>query len=448
MKRTFAIALLFFCVAAQGWSQDEASAPLSQSSWHPALNGDTGSLAFSAETEKINQLAGGVTLDSTYDDNALGSATDHISNIGYGVMPNISITEVRNRSLFTLMYDPGFVWNQRMSPQNQANQNLDFNGQYRLTEHLSARIHDNFVDQSSSFNQVMQNPSLPGGNVLTQPNQSVITPLAKQLTNLTNADLEDQIGEGTNIGMSGTFNKLSFQEASNSPIQLYDNESWSGAAFYSHHLSDRHSVGATYTFQDLLTFGQMRERSQTQSLVLFYKLDPKPGLTFSIFAGPDHSITNSQFQLVLGPFTIPVNNTESMWLVDEGANFSWQGQGTSARISLIHHVTDGGGLTGAVQIYSGTLGLRRQMSRTVIVDLALNYGDNNPLSHVFGGAFSGYSGSIGVERLIGDHVSVSTRYGRAYQRYGEYGAGTANSSANHNQAWVTVNYHFSRPLGR
>jgi hypothetical protein len=443
-----AITLLFLSIAVQGWTQDEASQPSGQSSWHPSLNGDTGSLAFSGEAERVNQLSGGVTLSSTYDDNALSSGTNQIGNIGYGVMPNISITEVRTRALWTFNYNPGFVWNQRMSPQYQASHNLDFNGQYRLTEHLSARIHDNFVDQSSSFNQVTQNPLLPGGNVLSQPNQSVITPLAKQLSNLTNADLQDQMGEATNIGMSGSFNKLSFQEASSGPIQLYNNESWSGAAFYSHHLSVRHSVGTTYTFQDFLTFGQSRERSQSQSIVLFYTFDPKPGLTFSIFAGPDYSTTNSQFQLALGPFLIPINHTESMWLADEGVNFSWQGQKTSARINFIHHVTDGGGLTGAVQIYSGTVGLRRQISKTLTGDLALNYGDNNPLSHTFGGAFSGYSGSIGVERLIASHVSVAMRYGRAYQRYGEYGVGTTNSSANHNQAFVTVNYHFSRPLGR
>jgi len=447
MKQNLAITILLLSLAVPAWTQDEASQP-SQSAWHPALNGDTGSLAFSGESETVNQLSGGVTLSTTYDDNAFSSNTDRVSNLGYGVMPNLSITEVRARTLWSLNYNPGFTWNQRMSTKYSASHNLDFNGQYRLTEHLSARLHDNFVNQNSSFNLVNQNSLLPGGNVLSQPNQSVITPLVKQLTNTTNADLEDLIGENTNIGVSGSFNKLNFQEKSSSPITLYNNESWSGAAFYAHRLSARHSVGVNYTFQDFLTFGQMRERSQSQSVVLFYTFTPNPGVKFSIFAGPDYSVTNSQFQLNLGIFTIPINHTESMWLADEGANFSWQGQKTSARIDLIHHVTDGGGLTGAVQIYSGTLGLRRQISKTFTGDLALNYGDNNPLSHTFGSAFSGYGGSIGLEKVIGDHVSVAMRYGRAYQRYGQYGAGTANSSADHNQALVTVNYHFSRPLGR
>ena len=448
MKQNVAITLLLLLfIALPARSQDEDSQP-SQTAWHPVLNGDTGSLAFSGEAEIVNQLSGGVALSTTYDDNAFSSNTHPVNNFGYGVTPSVSITEERARSLWSLNYNPGFTWNQRMAPQYAASHNLDFTGQYRLTEHLSGRIHDNFVDQSSSFDLLNQNPALPAGNVLSQPNQSVVTPLVNQLTNITNADLEDQIGEDTNIGLSGSFNKLNFQEKSNSPVTLYNNESWSGAGFYSHRLSARHAMGATYTFQNFLTFGQMRERSQSQSIVLFYTFSPKSGVKFSIFAGPDHSITNSKFNLNLGPFLIPIDHTESMWLVDEGANLSWQGQKTSARIDLIHHVTDGGGLTGAVQIYSGTAGLRRQISKTLTGDVALNYGDNNPLSHAFGSAFSGYSGSIGIEQVIGNHVSVAMRYARAYQRYGEYGAGTANSSANHNQAWITVNYHFSRPLGR
>jgi len=353
-----------------------------------------------------------------------------------------------SRSQLSFAYNPGFVWNQRIDPQTEINQNLDFNWQYRLREHLTARIHDHFVDQSTSFNQLNANPLQPAGNVLNQPNPSVITSLASELANITNVDLMDQIGEGTNIGVSGSFNKLNFRDTGNSTTQLWNNESWSGQAFYSHHLSARHSVGVTYTLQKIATFGQVQEHTQSQSVQLFYTLNVKPGVTLSIFAGPDRSTTNDVLQLNLGLGTIAINNTVSRWLVDEGATFAWQGQKTSARINLIHHVTDGGGLTGAVQLYSGIFDLRRQMSRTWTGDFALSYGNNDPLSHTSGSAFTSFSGTIGVERTLGEHVSVATRYGRYLQQSQEYGVtGTPNFWANHNQAWVTVSYHFSRPLG-
>lgn len=449
MKQTLAVTLLFVSLGVQGWSQADPSQSSSQNPWHPAVNGESGSLAFSSEAEKVNLFSGGLTLSSTYDDNALSSGANRIGNVGYMVMPSLSITEARTRTLWTLNYNPGFVWNQRLSTQYQADHNLDFNLQYRLTEHLSARIHDKFIDQSTSFNRLNENPLLPGGNVLNQPNQSVITPLANQLTNVTNVDLVDQIGEGTSIGVSGNFNKLIFRNTSNGAVQLFDNESWGGDAFYSHHLSARRAVGVTYTFQKIATFGQDLQHAQSQSVLLFYTVDLKPGMTLSLFAGPDRSTTNDRFQLAVGPILIPINITESRWLVDEGATFAWQGQKTSARINLIHHVTDGGGLTGAVQIYSAGFGLRRQMSEAWTGDFALNYGDNNPLSHAYGNAFSGFGGSIGLDRTLGEHLSVGMRYGRDFQRSQEYGTKSSPSYlANHNRAWITVAYHFSRPLGR
>jgi hypothetical protein len=445
MNRTLAVPFLFLALGARGWSQADSSSG-GQTPWHPTTNGQSGSLAFASEAERTNQLSGGLTLSSTYDDNALSSPAHPVGNVGYLIMPNLSIVEVRARSMLNLNYDPGFLWNQRLSSRYQAEHNLDFNWQYRLTERVSARIHDGFIDQSTSFNQLNGNPLLPGGNILSQPNQSVLTPLANQRTNVTNVDLADQIGEGTNIGVTGNFNKLDFRDPSDSPVQLFNNESWSGEAFYSHHLSERNTIGATYTFQKIATFGAILEHSQSQNVLLFYTVNLKPGVTVSVFAGPDRSTTSTEFQLA--PGISPINFVQSMWLVDEGATFSWQGQRNSVRMNLIHHVTDGGGLNGAVQLYSANLVLRRQLSRAWTGDVALNYGDNNPLSHFYGNAFVDLGGTIGLNRTFGEHFTVGMRYGRDLQRYREYGiSSTPGFSANHNQAWITVTYHFSRPLG-
>jgi hypothetical protein len=449
MKHTLAIPLLLMFAAIQGWAQTDSSQSSNQAPYHPTVNGDSGSLAFSGEAERVNLLSGGVSLSSTYDDNALSTPGDKVGNVGYQVNPSLSIVEARAQTLFTLNYNPGFLWNERLPQRYMADHNLDFNFQYRLTESLSVRVHDQLIDQSTSFNALNQNSLLPGGNVLTAPNQSITTPLTTQFTNVTNVDLVDRVGEGTNIGVSGSFNKLNFSDTSTSPVQLYDNEAWSGDAFFSHRLSERHTIGVTYTFQKISTFGEILEHTESQSVLLFYTLTIKPGMTLSVFAGPDHSITNDQFLYSLGPVSVPINQTEAMWLVDEGATFAWQGQQTSARINLIHHVADGGGLTGAVQLYSGTAGLRRQISKTWTGDFDLTYGKNNPLSHYFGNAFSGFGGTVGLSKTFGEHFTVGTRYGRSFQRFEDYGVTTPSSgfSANHNQGWITVTYRFSRPLG-
>jgi hypothetical protein len=363
------------------------------------------------------------------------------------VMPNLSIIEATARTRWALNYNPGFIWNQRGSSQYQADHNLDFNSQYRVTERLTARIHENFVDESTSFNELNQNPLLPGTNVLSQPNPSVLAPLATQLVSTTNVDLIDQIGEATNIGTGGSFNKLSFQDRTGGPAQLLNNESWGGNAFYSHYFTARQSLGVTYTFQNIATFGEILEHAQTQSMLLFYTVNLKPGVSLSLFSGPDHTIIKDQFEYDLGPVSIPISQHQSMWLADEGVTFSWQGQQTSMRINLIHHVTDGAGGTGAVQLYSAVAGIRRQLSRAWTGDIGLNYDDNSPLSHYFGNAFTDYVGSAGINRTIGEHFSVALSYGRYFQKFEAFGANGSNYSANHNRAWISVSYHFSHPLG-
>jgi hypothetical protein len=447
MKQNLAVTLALVMLAAQAWSQSDSSQTNSTAPYHPSVNGDSGSLAFSSEAERINLLSGGVTLSTTYDDNAFSSAKDPIGSVGYMVMPNLSIIEATARTHWALNYNPGFIWNQRGSSQYQSDHNLDFNSQYRVTERLTARIHENFVDESTSFNESNQNPLLPGTNVLSQPNPSVLAPLSSQLVSITNADLVDQTGEATNIGASGNFNKLSFQQTTSGPVQLLNNESWGGDAFYSHYFTARQCLGVTYTFQNIATFGEILEHAQTQSMLLYYTVTLKPGVTLSLFSGPDHTITRDQFEYDLGPVTIPINQHQSMWLADEGATFTWQGQQTSVRINLIHHVTDGAGDTGAVQLYSAVVGFRRQLSKAWTGDVALNYDDNDPLSHYFGNAFTDYVGSVGLDRTIGQHFSVDVRYGRYFQKFAAFGANSTNYSANHNRAWISFTYHFSRPLG-
>jgi hypothetical protein len=447
MKHNLAVTFILVLCAAQSWSQSDSSQSNNPPPYHPSVNGDSGSLAFSSEAERINLLSGGFTLSSTYDDNAFSSPKDPIGSVGYMVMPNLSIVESTARTRWALNYNPGFIWNQRGSSQYQADHNLDFNSQYRVTERLTARIHENFVDESSSFDELNQNPLLPGTNVLSQPNPSVLTPLTNQKFSITNADLVDQTGEATNIGASGNFNKLSFQDTISGPVQLLNNESWGGDAFCSHYFTARQSLGVTYTFQNIATFGEILEHAQTQSMLLYYTVNLRPGVTLSLFSGPDHTITKDQFAYDLGPVAVPITQHQSMWLADEGATFGWQGQQTSVRIDLIHHVTDGAGGTGAVQLYSAVAGVRRQLSRAWTGDIALNYDHNNPLSHYFGNAFADYVGSAGLDRTIGEHFSVAVRYGRYFQRFEAFGTNSSNYSANHNRAWVSFSYHFSHPLG-
>jgi hypothetical protein len=443
MRPSLLIACLLTFMTGTLWSQAD------EPQWLATVNGDLGNLAFSSEAEKINILSAGLVLSSSYDDNAFSTNTNRVGNVSYQVSPSISITEARRRVFWMFNYNPGFDWNQRLSQRYSASHNLDFNLQYRLTERLTARIRESYLDSSIAFTDINENSLLPGGNILQQPNQSMITPLAKRITSVTSLDLIEQIGEGTSVGASGKFNKLNYHESGTvSSIPLFNNESWSASAFYNHNLSPRHAIGVTYSLQKIATFGQIREHVETQSVMLFYTVKPTSSMKLSFFAGPNRTTVNDKFMLMFGPFLFPVSRTHSQWLVDEGMTFAWQAQRNSAELNFIHHVTDGGGLTGAVQLYGVTAGFRRQLSAAWTADLGLNYGQNHPLGRAYGNAFSNAMGTIGVDRKLGDHLTAGIRYGRGTKTYASTSVSSYGNSANHNWAWITVAYHFSRPLGR
>jgi hypothetical protein len=451
MKAGLLITFLTTFLVAAAWPQtDQTMQPSSPTPWLATVNGDSGSLAFSSEAERVNLLRAGLALSSGYDDNAFSTATNHVGNVSFMVSPSISITEATTRAFWTFNYNPGFQWNQRLPQSHQASHDLDFNLQFRLTERFTARIHENYLDSSTSFRGISENPLLPGGSVLHQPNQSVITPLAKQVVNVTSLDLIDQIGEGTSIGASGSFNSLNYHETPDvAGAPLFNNQSWSADIFYNHSLSRRHSVGVTYSFQKIATFGPIREHVETQTIMMFYTVNPTPSMKLSFFVGPDRVVANDEFLLVLGPVLIPVSETNSKWLVDEGVTFGWQGQRTSAQFNFIHQVNDGGGLTGAVETHAVTAGFRRQLAAAWTAHVALDYGNNDPIGRAYGSAFSSVVGTIGADRQLGDHLSIGMRYSRGSQKHGAYGSGGSyGNSANHNWVWITVGYHFSRPLGR
>jgi hypothetical protein len=374
-------------------------------------------------------------LASTYDDNAFSNNADKVGNVGYMVLPNISLRESRPRTDLIFSYSPGFTFNQRIAPQYTAAHELNLNFQYRLTEHVTARLHDDLIYGTNSFDRLNETPFEPGGSVLHQPNTAMLTPITNQLRNSAGADLIDQIGRGTMIGASGYFSRLHFLGSSTAAMGLLDNQFWSGDAFYSTRISRRSSLGATYSYQDVATLGSIEERTNSNTLLLFYTLYPKPGATLSFFAGP--SYTRDKY----------ASSTQTMWLVDGGFTLGWQGIRTSLQLTAIRTASDGGGLMGTVRTYSVNAGLRRQLTRRLLGTLNLAYSYNNPFVNPSTSNFYAVDGTAGMERTIGQRLSVAILYGRSHQTFGSSGS-LANIVSDHNQGWATISYRFSRPLGR
>jgi hypothetical protein len=399
--------------------------------WGISANGDTRSLALLSES-KTNVLSGGFSLTGTYDDNALSSTRHGVGNVGMLLSPTISVQQSRSRTFLIFNYFPGFTLNDRLSPRYDVYHDFNSSLQFRLTEHATLRVHDSFLYGTSSFNRFAQEgSSVSDLNILHQSNATTVTPLTSRLSNFGGADFMYRIAESTTVGVSANFNNLHFLNTS-AATPLLDTQAQSADAVYQKVLSEHHAIGLTYTYRYLTTFGAASETTTTQSTLFFDSLSFSPNITLAVFAGPDRVSSG-----VLGTY-------RGQWHADGGLTFGWQGQRSSIRIGFIHHVTDGGGLTGAVSTYSLVSGARQKLGANWIASAEVIYGHNSPLETAFGPSFSSITGNVGLQKEFGHQVVVAAAYGRDYQ---SFVAPSFIGTSNHNREWISISYRFQRLLG-
>lgn len=438
MKQTylillFTIATMSLALAQSGDSPTgnlESAPTQTVPDWAISANGDTQPLALLSES-KANLLSGGFSLTSTYDDNALSSARGGVGNAGMLLSPTISVQQLRSRTFLTCNYFPGFTLNDRLSPRYDVYHDLDSSLQFRLTERATVRIHDSFLYGTSSFNRFAQEgSSITDLNILHQSNASAVTPLTSRLSNLGGADFMYRVAENTSIGVSANFNNLHFLNSS-AATQLLDMQAQSADAVFQKSLSEHHAIGLTYSYQHLTTFGAASEKTTTQSTLLFDSFSFSPNMTLTLFVGPDRVSSG-----ILGTY-------RAQWHADGGLTFGWQGQRSSVYIGFIHHVTDGGGLTGAVRTYSLVSGARQALGANWVANAEVIYGYNSPLETAFGPSFSSLIGTVGLQREFRQQVVVAAAYGRDHQ---SFGSKAPVGVSNRNQEWVSISYRFQRPL--
>jgi len=439
VNRSFLILLFTIAVTSLAHGQSDDSPPASLESepaqtvpdWAISANGDTQSLALLSES-KANLLSGGLSLTGTFDDHALSSPRGGVGNAAMLLSPTISVQQSRSKTFLIFNYFAGFTLNDRLSPRYDVYHDFDSSLQFRLTEHATVRIHDSFLYGTSSFNRFAEEgSSVTDPNILHQSNSSAVTPLTSRLSNSGGADFMYRLAENTTIGLSANFNNLHFLNNSAS-TQLLDMQAQSADAVYQKALSERHAIGLTYSYQLLTTFGAASEKTTTQSTLLFDSFSFSPNMTLALFVGPDRVSSG-----VLGIY-------RARWHADGGLTFGWQGQRSSVRIGFIHHVTDGGGLTGAVRTYSLVCGARQKLGANWVANADVIYGYNSPLETAFGPSFSSLIGTVGLQREFRQQVVVAAAYGRDHQSFGSQPSfGVSNRS----QEWVSISYRFQRPLG-
>lgn len=404
----------------------------------PPVSGEAYPIWLGSE-ERANYLRGGVTFNTAYSDNVLGatSATP-VSDLSYSVWPTISLDETTSRLHAALTYAPGFTFYEHTSAYNEADQNLSLDLQYRLSPHVTVSLRDSFQKSSNVFNQPDQGLVGVVSGSTQAANDSVVAPLADRLSNNGNAGITYQFSVNAMVGASGTFTNLHYPDPSEVP-GLYDAASRGASAFYSYRLSRQNYVGATYQYQELLSYpAPGANETQTHGAFAFYTYYPSRRFSFSLFGGPQYYSAGLQYAGV-GLANVPAAQS---WSPAGGASLNWQVQHSSVAASYLHSVSGGGGLIGAVELDSANASVRQRITHNFSASLAGAYANNGVLAVSALGGHS-FSGSASLQRQVGQHVSLQAGYTRLHQNYSFIAA-----NPDTNREWVSISYQFARPLGR
>ncbi|MGA7364278.1 MAG: hypothetical protein WBQ01_00295 [Candidatus Sulfotelmatobacter sp.] len=441
-------------------ANDDESASVDDSSGRmltpPPVSGQSYPIVLTSQ-ERSNYLRGGLAFTSAYTDNAVGPVNGHpVSDISYSVWPTVALDETTTRSHLVLAYAPGFTFYQRESSLNQADENASINFQYRLSPHVTFSARDGFQKTSNVFNQ----PDLASAGVVSggtqEPNQSVIAPIANQLSNSGNVGITYQFAANSMVGAGGTFTNLHYSNQAEVPCpstipsttceqSLSDSGSQDGLVFYSVRVSKINYLGATYQYQRLLSYPAAgTNETQTQALLLFYTMYPTKSFSISVFGGPQYADGGPQIS-VIGTTASPPSQS---WNPAAGGSLSWQGHVSSLAISYSHLISSGGALIGAVRMDSVNALMRQQLVRTLSATVTGGYTENDLVAATPLTSGNGHtiSGTASLQQQFREHFNLQLGYTRLHQDYSAVAVLAA--TPNTNREFVSISYQFSRGLGR
>ena len=404
------------------------------------IGGFAPTLAFSSAADRANLLRIGFNVGGSYDDNALITPTNAISNWSYSIFPNISIQQTRSRLRWDLTYAGGVTVNEEFSANNQGSHDLNLNLLYRLSPHVNLILSDHFTITSGIFDQLGSNAT-PTPGASGAASGSAVLPISNQLNNSTSAQLGYQFSANDAVGVSGTYFLANYRDV---PVgtQLFDTRSAQVAGFYTHRVTPRNWAGISYRFARL-TFTEDSGETLINSILLFDTITLPGKISVSFFAGPESVDVTSP--LVGTSVSSPEGK---QWSVAAGASFNWTGQRTSLFGDFTRRTNDGGGLQGPTQSISFNGGVREKLGRFWTLSGTGSFGKNDSLTEgpTIPDSIQFTSLSASVERKIRESIALLAGYSHEIQKGQDFLLPDEN--AHRNRVWFSISYSFARPLGR
>lgn len=428
-------------IASPAWGQATADSENSAAMLTPPPISEVGlSTAVGAE-ERSNYVGGSLVLSGGYIHNLYpdtGSRT--VNDSLFLIQPAVTTDHASTRSHETFAYSSSFSYYFPNNALNAINQSGSVAFQYRLSPHMNLLAGDTVTKTSDTWSQPASSDSVSGG--LPSATPGIIVPFAPQLSNSAYAQLGWQLSLNDMVGGEGNTSLVSF---SNNPGAqgLYDSNSRSGSGFYTHRLTDKQYIGATYQYSEIVatpkkTSGIAQANLDANNMLGFYTVYLTPTLSLSLGGGGQH------YELNQAPLA-PVKG----WAPAGVGSLGWQGLHTAFALSYSRLVTEGAGILGIYSSNSATVSGRWQMSRNWTGNLGGNYSNLGSVAQSLAGSVPGghtLSGSASLGRRLGEVFSVAIQYQRLHQTYPGIPAISNDPDSSRESASIT--YYFSRPLGR
>lgn len=427
---------------------------MAQSSVPQVADGQTAPLALPSERGRTNLLIGSLGVASYYDNNTLSDNENRLGDFTWSVQPRLTLLGTRRHLRWSFAYNPSVTVDQRLPARDLFAHNLGLDFQYQATRRLTVRLRDSLRVETNLLDRVNPQPFVPEFGVLDRPNDSVLASIARRIYEEAGLDLNYLLGPRTVVGISGSFSQNRFRNLPDPTAvgkSLVDSQAQGVRAFYSHRFSRRHSAGAMYQFQDF-SFKQGEAGARIHTIFYIHSIALTPTMSLSLFGGPELSRIQDQilvnFNLLFLVAQFKVKTSAAIHSFSGGATYEWQGKRTALRATWVRRVNDGAGLFGASRLQSGSGELRRQLARRWTAGLGVGYGSTSALGLISSNAaYRTVSATGSVSHALGEHLWLNFRYARLHQT----GQGTSLSNriiGDHDQFSVSLNYEFSRPLGR
>lgn len=402
------------------------------------LNGQAGSMAFRAETPTESFLKGGIAFVGSYTDNALLTNSDKLDNFSYEVLPHITWLEITPRVSLNLGLNGGMIFNNNLSAQNQAAESVSLESAWRVTEHVTFTLTDAFSNTTGMFSLTGSQSEGTAVGAVEQSNNSLLVPPAQRtISNQSQAELRQQVGRNSVIGVRATLSLLDFPRSSKTAQfgTLYDSRAYSAEAFYNWKFASQQWFGLTARGQRFETLPSIAT-TDVGSLIMYYSAEPISSIMLTFFAGPEYSNT------ALRAGGAGLNGQGRFWGSSEGATLNWKASSSSASVSFVRQLNDGGGLASAANLQSVSANMRQQLSRHQNeIEFGFTTSKSDPL--LVRESINGLSVFVLFQqRLMRSYVMQA---GYSWQRQD---LPLTRTPADANRTWFSVAYDFSRPLGK